>query len=833
MVKYRVMHIDDSYDALKLFEMKFKNSFQIASVEDPERALSILEFTNFDLIITDYDLPMISGLELLKQIKKDFPDIPVIFYTGQGNEEVAREAFICGVSDYITKSLREIAHWEKLENAIKNAIEKKIANEAARESQRQLKTLIGNIPGMVYRCKNDQSWTMEFASENTLELTGYRSNELINNNLISFSEIIHPDDRGRVWDGIQERIRSGKPFSITYRIITKDGRVKYVLERGRPIFCQEGILTALEGVILDDTQRNKAEEATKHLNKILKAVSEINQLIVREKDFNKLTMEACDILRKFGEYALVWIGLANENNKNMVPISYSGEKRAFLEEAECASGKHSGCQNPVHFALNEKRTVIIQNIRKQAESNYWSKKALERGFSSFIAIPLISHKKVYGSLNIYSSETNAFKDEEISVLEELSNDIAFALNVIEQEKSRKKSEKEKQESEAKYHTLLEHANDGVFLENLDGKILEANTKACEMLGYTREELIQLNVLDLLPESMKTNITPLLKELIAKGEFCMQALNMKKDGTIIPVEASGKVLEIDGSRKVIAIVRDISERIASRNIMDKSKAAIEAAPHGVAVIDKQGKINLYNRKLEEISGYRADEIPDIFTWLGNLIPDECRREKVNALWDEMIRRNDYEGYTNVEVERRDGQRRIFRIFGKNAGKDEVMIFIVDVTERILSEKALRKSEEKYRLLFENSGDAIILSDLETGIIFEANRQTEIMLGCPLSDIIGKRFKEPCFFLNPADIGNEQGECAKNLSANNIQTELRTPDGKRIPVIIWSGVIEIDGKKNLMTIIKDFSHKVAEIRGVVHDIFVSSLQTNMKELKEGIK
>ena len=825
-MKYRVMHIDDNYDALKLFEMKFKNTFQIASVEDPEKALSILEFTKFDLIITDYDLPMLSGLELLKQIKKENPDIPVIFYTGQGNEDVAREAFICGVSDYITKSLREIAHWEKLENAIKNAIEKKIANEAAKESQRQLKTLIGNIPGMVYRCKNDQFWTMEFASENTLELTGYNTWELINNNLISFSEIIHPDDRPRVWDEIQNRIRSGKPFSITYRIITKDGRTKFVTERGRPIFCEEGFLTALEGVILDDTKRNRAEEATKHLNKILKAVSEINQLIVREKDFNKLTGEACDILRKFGKYSLVWMGLSESSENDMVPISFSGEESAFIEEAECASGKHSGCRNPVHMATAEKRTIIIQNIQREAESNYWSKKAIERGFASFAALPLISHEKVYGSLNIYSSETNAFKDEEISVLVELSNDIAFALNVIEQDKSRRKSEKERQESEAKYRTLLEHANDGVFLESLDGKILEANTKACEMLGYTREELLQLNAIDLLPEPLTKNINPLLKELISKGKFCRQSLNLKKDGTLIPVEASGNVLEIDGSRKVIIIVRDISDRIASQNIMEKSMAAIEAAPHGVAVMNKEGTISLYNAKLEEISGYGADEIPDIFKWLENLIPDECKREKVNALWNEMIRNNDYEGYTNVEVERRDGQKRIFRIFGKNAGNDEILVFIVDVTERILSEKALRKSEEKYRLLFENSGDAIILSDIETGCILEANRRTEILLGSPLHEITGKRFKETVLSKIRTKIEEPQGKNNTGYSINNIQADLITPDGRKIPVIIWSGVIEIDRKRILMTIIKDFSYKAAEIREVVQNIFEGSLQTNFK-------
>ena len=128
------------------------------------------------------------------------------------------------------------------------------------ESQRRLTTLMGNLPGMAYRCKNDPNWTMEFISQGCLNLTGYQPEEILGNEKISFSEIIHPDDRQRIWDDIQSKNKQKKHFTLTYRIITKNGEVRWVFEQGTGIFNATNQLEALEGFITDITERKLIQD---------------------------------------------------------------------------------------------------------------------------------------------------------------------------------------------------------------------------------------------------------------------------------------------------------------------------------------------------------------------------------------------------------------------------------------------------------------------------------------------------------------------------------------------------------------------------------------------
>ncbi len=107
-----------------------------------------------------------------------------------------------------------------------------LARDALREKERMLLTLMSNLDGMVYRCRDDTHWTMEFVSDGCYPLTGYRPNELMFNGRISYEEITHPDDRHRVRAEIQEALRQRRRFFVEYRIITTDGAIKWVWEGG-------------------------------------------------------------------------------------------------------------------------------------------------------------------------------------------------------------------------------------------------------------------------------------------------------------------------------------------------------------------------------------------------------------------------------------------------------------------------------------------------------------------------------------------------------------------------------------------------------------------------
>lgn len=148
----------------------------------------------------------------------------------------------------------------------------KASEQALAESERQLSTLMANLPGMAYRCLNDENWTMLFVSKGCLELTGYPASVIEKNAVISFGEIIHPGDRQRVWDEVEHKLLTKAPYPLTYRIITANGAIKWVWEQAIGIFNEQGELAFVEGFITDITEQKKAEKALKDKNELLRTI---------------------------------------------------------------------------------------------------------------------------------------------------------------------------------------------------------------------------------------------------------------------------------------------------------------------------------------------------------------------------------------------------------------------------------------------------------------------------------------------------------------------------------------------------------------------------------
>src|SRR5512136_2072790 len=120
------------------------------------------------------------------------------------------------------------------------AAERKRVEEALRESERKLFTLMSNLPGMAYRCADDEHWTMEFVSEGCFALTGYYPADLVANRTVAYEEIVHPADRAEVHRIVKEAVAHRRPFELTYRIRTATGDPKWVWERGSGVLSPTG-----------------------------------------------------------------------------------------------------------------------------------------------------------------------------------------------------------------------------------------------------------------------------------------------------------------------------------------------------------------------------------------------------------------------------------------------------------------------------------------------------------------------------------------------------------------------------------------------------------------
>ncbi len=137
--------------------------------------------------------------------------------------------------------------------------ERRQALERLEKQKREKSILLKNLPGMAYKCDNDRDWTMRFVSDGCEELTGYTPEELINNSLVSYHDLIVEEDRQMVWEEVQKHLKVQEPFKLEYRIRTSSGELKWVWERGRGIFDEAGQLKNLQGIITDVTDRKEME----------------------------------------------------------------------------------------------------------------------------------------------------------------------------------------------------------------------------------------------------------------------------------------------------------------------------------------------------------------------------------------------------------------------------------------------------------------------------------------------------------------------------------------------------------------------------------------------
>lgn len=123
------------------------------------------------------------------------------------------------------------------------------SNDIMAANHRNLSGLLNRMPCMLYRGRNDTRWTMEYVSDGCKQLTGYTSEQLINQPKLSIGALIHPEDMARVWETVQEALQQHTCFELTYRLMDADGNYQQVIEKGTGIYSSSGEVLSIEGFI--------------------------------------------------------------------------------------------------------------------------------------------------------------------------------------------------------------------------------------------------------------------------------------------------------------------------------------------------------------------------------------------------------------------------------------------------------------------------------------------------------------------------------------------------------------------------------------------------------
>jgi PAS domain S-box-containing protein len=140
--------------------------------------------------------------------------------------------------------------------------------------------------------------------------------------------------------------------------------------------------------------------------------------------------------------------------------------------------------------------------------------------------------------------------------------------------ARKQAEEALRESEEKYRSVVEASTDAIFLETLDGRLLDCNAAACELYGYTKEEITRLNAADLIPEDIAATIPDSAIQELANGQVFLEIFNKRKNGQIFPCELNARLITMGGEQRVIVYIHDITRREQAEDELRRAHAELE-------------------------------------------------------------------------------------------------------------------------------------------------------------------------------------------------------------------------------------------------------------------
>ena len=291
------------------------------------------------------------------------------------------------------------------------------------------------------------------------------------------------------------------------------------------------------------------------------------------------------------------------------------------------------------------------------------------------------------------------------------------------------------DAESRYRTLFQSAGDAIFINDLEGRLLEVNDEACRRLGYTREELLRLKITDMVTPEHAARRTQILEQLRAAGHLMFETEHLTRDGHRIPIECSSRIIDFQGRPAVFSIARDINERQAAaaalRRSEERNRTILRTAMDGFWRVDLQGRLLEVNEAYCRMSGYREEEL------LGMSISDLEVIETpadITAHMQKII----LQGEERFETRHRRKNGSIFEVEisvqYKSLEKDQMFVFIRDITERQGAVAALRESEERFRVVFEKAPIGIMHYD-QTSTVTECNAKFVEIIGAPKEKFIG--------------------------------------------------------------------------------------------------
>jgi len=708
----RILLLEDNSSDAVLLKRELSNFWTDAVIEviyEEQKLISKLKNHKWDIVISDFKMPQMTGLDALKIVRETDNKLPFLMISGTMGEEIAVKVIKAGADDYF---LKENLH--RLNPAIERALLEREQARHYQEMQNKLAdsyflsdAVIKNSPlGIAVRGRKMRLLHYNAAWQNIWGLT----DDEITLQRLSSSDRIEDfyDYAGDYTSRIREVYEKGRELVIPELKLPKNNRLRadWISQHFYSLKNKKGNTERVVVLTEDITNRKNNEKRQALSRRIL-------HILNKQGEWNIILRKILQEIQQVMEYESLAIRLSRDadypyietvgfteaflRTETFLKVGFSGEKASEIPltgKMNCFCGKViEGKLGIDKSYCTENGSFWTNNLGELAKSSEFINQefirhsgCIREGYESIALIPMIAGSEVVGLIQINDRIPNIFTKEIIKYLEEIGSTLAMAFQRIQSEKQLKKSEKQ-------FRSLFENTIMGIFCLSDTGKILMMNPCLLELLGYSSMSDFSSCVGS--PADDFRRITRKLynnTKLLSGNIQQFEASWTRNDGENVYVNISVKVIK-DEQGKLMYLdgtIEDQTDETATRRELIESRelyrSLVEKANVGIVTDDVNGEITYFNNTFAELFGYSSEEM-SLLTYKDLFHPDniEMMRSYHNLRIDgkkapphyEMrgVKKDGSSVFLEISVDHiMDGD---FKIIGTRA-------FLWDVTERKLAD-----------------------------------------------------------------------------------------------------------------------------------------------------
>ncbi len=488
----------------------------------------------------------------------------------------------------------------------------------------------------------------------------------------------HPDDRQRYVELEQHCRTTNNKLDIEYRLISEAGIERYVHELGEYELDENGVLVRSFGTLQDITERKLAEQQL-HLN----------QFTVEHNTDEVFWMNADGKILYANQGACNKLGYSQDEFKNMTLADFDPE----FERDDWAE----------HWQdLKQAGHILIESTHQSKTGEIFPVEVLIDFFDYEGNEYICSHVR------------------DISERKQAQQDMLLGQTAIEQ-------------------AAIENAGDAIFwLDHEDASFIYANNAACQVLGYSNEELLNRTIIDVDPSRSLERLHSAWEEVKREGTMNYSTQTIRKNGELFDAELTVTCVAQEDKEYICTILRDVTRRKDAERALQESeerhRSLVETMNHGMSTVGIDGCLSYVNDIGCEIFGYPHEEL--IGEPLSKLVAEEDQPVLLAAI--ERRKEQVIHPYEITLTQKSGSKVDVIvapaTLFDKEGNYQGILATITDITERNKAELALRESEEKHRTLVESMNHGMVMIDLEARITY-VNQKSDDLFGYPHDELIG--------------------------------------------------------------------------------------------------